>query len=238
MSDVATLFFQLAAGLLTLGLTHPPVGLGAAAVWWAGIRAAKRAGIKAGTGGDLLLPFAALVWLWRHRRDMRELIAASAMAGLGALWMWAIIYSETVRVRVLVATFFAGLVAAGIALFCYLEGRAPTLANIREARAQGLREWDAQRTVQAVADDGVRVEGVRAEGDAVVATVTVAAGASPADLEAVLMERLAAAVHRITGRQAVAVDVTKTGTPGVFRVRVDTGHPLREVVLWRDLPRR
>jgi hypothetical protein len=199
------------------------------------IAAAKRAGIEAGTGGQLLLPLVAVVWLWKHRRDVRELMVACGLAGLGALWTWAIVYSDTVRLRVAVASVFAGVVAFGVWAFSYLDGRAPTPSNFRAARAQSLREWDVERAVTAVTEEAVKVSDVRAEGDAVLASVTVAPGQSPADLEGLLLDRLAPTTHRLTGRTAVSVSVSRTATPGVFRVRVDTGHPLREVVLWRDL---
>lgn len=234
--NVFDLAVQLAFGVLTLGLAHPRLGLVLMLGWWWAIRAAKRLGLKAGSAGSFLLPFAALVYLWKNRRDVRDMIFwACACAGV-TLWLWALALSPAeTRLRVAVFSFLFGLAGGGVWAFRYLHGAAPTWSNFRAARAQTLREWDAERTVAAVTDDAVRVSGVKPDGDGVVATVTVAPGQSPTDLEQHLLDRLAGTVHRLTGREAVAVSVSRTSTPGRFLVRVSTDHPLRKVVLWRDI---
>jgi hypothetical protein len=98
-----------------------------------------------------------------------------------------------------------------------------------------MEQWNTERTVAAVTDESVRVANVVKDGDSVTADVTVAPGQSPTDLHEHLMEKLGGTVHRLTGKEAVSVSVSHTATPGVFRVRVGTGHPLAKVVLWRDL---
>lgn len=234
MSEVLSVFVQLAAGLVALAFAYPPVGAGAAALWWFGIGAARKLGVKPGVGGPALLPLALLVWLWKNRRDVREMLFFGGVSTAACLLTWAVVYSDVSGYTV-AAFVSAALVAGGVWAFYYLEGRNPTPTNFRAARAQSLREWDTERTVAAVTDEAVKVSDVSAQGDAVAAVVTVAPGQSPSDLEGLLLERLGGTVHRLTGRPAVSVSVSRTATPGRFLVRVDTGHPLRKVVRWRDL---
>lgn len=236
MSEVFALAVRLAVGVLTIGLTHPRVGLVVAAGWWWAIRAAKGMGLKAATGGSLLLPLAALVYLWKNRRDVRDMIFWASVCAAGSVWFWALWLapSET-RVRTGVFSVLLALAGGGVWAFRYLHGQPPTWSNFMAARAQTLREWDVERTVAAVTDEAVKVSDVRADGADVVASVTVAPGQSPSDLEEHLMGLLAATTHRLTGREAVSVSVSRTRTPGRFLVRVSTDHPLRKVVLWRDL---
>ena len=236
MSEVFALAVRLAVGLLTIGLTHPRVGLVVAGGWWWAIRAAKGMGLKAATGGSFLLPFAALVYLWKNRRDVRDMMFWAAVCAAATLWFWALMLApDGTRLKVSVFSILAVLAGGGLWAFRYLHGQPPTWSNFMAARAQTLRQWDAERTVAAVTDEAVKVSDVRPEGGAVVALVTVAPGQAPADLEEHLMARLAGTVHRLTGLDAVSVSVSKTRTPGVFKVRVDTDHPLRKVVLWRDI---
>lgn len=237
MSEVFALAVQLALGMATLVVAHPKLGAVLFVAWLWAASIAKRLGVVAGFGGRVLLPLALVVWLWKNRRDVREVILAGAIFAGGALWAWAVRYSPPeIRLRVGLYSVLTVLAAGGVWAFSYLDGRAPTVANFRAARAQSLRQWDAERSVVAATTDGVKIDSVRADGDAVLANVTVAVGQSPGDLETLLMDRLAPTVYRLTGREAVAVSVSRTRTPGRFLVRMSTDHPLRKEVLWRDLP--
>lgn len=236
MSEVLALAARLAVGLLTVGLTHPRVGLVVAGGWWWAVRAARGMGLKAATGGSFLLPLAALVYLWKNRRDVRDMMFWAAVCAAGTLWFWALMLapSET-RLRVAVFSILLVLGGGGVWAFRYLHGQPPTWSNFMAARAQTLREWDVERTVAAVTDEAVRVSDVRADGADVVASVTVAPGQSPTDLEEHLLTLLGPTTYRLTGREAASVSVSRTRAPGKFLVRISTDHPLREVVLWRDL---
>lgn len=235
MSTVVAVFVQLAAGLVTLAFASPPVGVGALVLWMVGRSSARRFGVKAGFGGEALLPLVFLVWLWKNRRDAREMMFCAAVVGGATLLTWAVIKSPAFTPRTFVVVLAVIVIGAGVWAFDYLDGANPTPSNFRAARAQSLRHWDVERTVAAVTDESVKVTDVRAEGDAVVATVTAAPGQSPTDLQGHLMELLAPTTHRLTGLHAVSVTVSHTPTAGVFNVRVGTGHPLREVVRWQDL---
>lgn len=236
MSEVFALAVRLAVGVLTIGLTHPRVGLVVAGGWWWAVRAAKGMGLKAATGGSFLLPFAALVYLWKNRRDVRDMMFWAGVCAAGTIWLWALRFSPAeTRLRVGVFSVLMALAVGGVWAFRYLHGQAPTWSNFKARRAQTLRQWDVERTVAAVTDDAVKVSDVRADGDAVVASVMAAPGQSPADLQDHLLTLLAATTVRLTGREAVSVSVSKTRSPGRFLVRVSTDHPLRKVVRWRDL---